>query len=392
MTDRKGTQYICRCGQVCKHWFHIVSQPLAWKIVDLSYIAGYGKANDNLLRKLTKKLFQEVKELNLSGWVDLTDRGLERVAKYCPKLERLNISNCQKKYIGKVSAASLLPLAENCSALKRVNFSNLRITSHYVKTALKFIEVRGVSLTHINFSGNIAFGSLVLTAIIEHCKELVVLDVSNTSVRNICFETMQVSCPKLQELYLANLQLEPKRVKGTEGPGFKDLRVLSCGKVGVYGWMTDALLLTILKKSPDLVTLDIRGNSAITNVGLKDLSASVERLYLSRCHLSLNVAETICRKWCQTVWDLDLSWVEAHGTQFDMLIDFLMNSAEPCSNITHLNLTGTAISDSSVKNVVVVCVGLQALDLTSCRGVSRGIKRFHDGSKAINNLRKFYKL
>lgn len=385
--ESKGVKYVCSCAQVCRHWNNTVVQPVSWRNADLAFMGGNEHAKNCLLDELVKTKFRDLESLSLSGWLYLTNVGIESIADHCSRLRSLNISHCQKKSIAKISGSSLVLLAEKCS-LERINISNLRIPTAYAKSVINVIEICREKLTHLNFSGNIGLGSAVLTMIIKHCCELKSLDVSNTSVRSVSFSDFQDSCPKLEELYLANLFIEPKNSKHAKC-GFKQMIVCSVAKRGAMSWLTDSILVNMLQESKLLTILDMRGNSNISQKGLELSSDRLERLYMSKCSLNEIMIKTICERWNKTLWDVDFSWTDIYDANFDDLIACLLTGLNVCTQIAHFDVSGTSISDSGVKIIVMVCHKLRSLNLTSCRGVSRGIKRHHVGIKQINKLRRF---
>ena len=391
--DEKGARYVTRCASVCTWWKEVAMQPSSWTFANLAFAAGYEKSNDKLLSKLCRTLFASVKEINLSGWTQLTTDGVKSIAHGCPRLESINLSHCQKKTVSKISAESLLLLAEKCPNLKSISLSSIRLSGDYRKLVTQFIEMCGNNLTHINFSQNIVYcGSWLLTCIIKSCPQLLTLDLSNTSVRNISFDALQSSCPKLQELFLTNVQLEPAPVANMESSGFKNLETVSFGTVRGY-WCTESLFKYIIHASPKLRLLDIRGHTNLTESAFAAIpSNSVERLYMARCRITHNMLHQICSKWRNTLTFIDFSRTESYGVPFDVLIETLACGPDACSKLQIVDLSGTSVSDSGVKRLLIGCIDLEHLDLTSCRGVSRGIKRSHKEMKEIRKLRKYYEL
>lgn len=63
-----------------------------------------------------------------------------------------------------------------------------------------------------------------------------------------------------------------------------------------------------------------------------------------------------------------------------MLIDFI-----PCS---HLNLCGSSVSLEAVKEILSNCRYLNSINLSSCRGLPRGVKRLMQGNVEICELRE----
>ena len=54
---------------------------------------------------------------------------------------------------------------------------------------------------------------------------------------------------------------------------------------------------------------------------------------------------------------------------------------------SHLNLCGSAVSVEAVKEILENCKSLNSINLSSCRGLPRGIKREHVKSE-LNELRE----
>ncbi|XP_002161364.2 F-box/LRR-repeat protein 6 [Hydra vulgaris] len=386
-SDVPNVRLVIRCALVCKHWCEVVKQPFTWKTADLSFMGGSKEATDSNIINLVKAQFSELKELNLSGWIDITDKGLIAVSKYCKKLQSLNISFCQRKEISKVSENSLLALAEKCS-LKKINFSNLRVAKNYSKAMKNFLELSGINLTHINLSQNIALGSSLLTSVCRCCTSLKSLDLSNTSVRCVSFSNLQDSCQLLEELYLSNLNLEPKPFKHQDAQGFPALKACSLAVQSFPGWLTDNLLLGITKNAENLTHLDIRGNSQVTRKGFFLCTTKLEKLFISGCEVSSDISELIFQRWSHSLLYLDLSKIKPSQESMTDIVNCVLK----CSKLTHLDLTGTSVFDVHIQHVLKSLPNLCVLDLTSCRSLSRGIKRLHSNeqlgilSEKIKNL------
>lgn len=386
----KGVLYVCRCARVCRHWYYTASKPVSWKVVDLAFLAENMKAKkaDRTLKRVSKgDVLSESRELIISGWTGLTDKGLRCIAQKCPRLESLNISNCQKGHVSKLTAASLLLLAENCS-LKKINFSSVRVALNYGKTMMQFFEICGKGLTHINMSANVAFSSAVFNSICNSSPNLQVIDVSSTSLRAISFKDFQQKCPLIQELYFTNLRLEPKdKATGIEiCTGFPHLRICSLATLS-DSWLSREILFCLLKSAEDLSVLDIRGWQ---NISLDERipSAKLERLFLSQCSIDIETVSFLCEKWSSCLWEIDLSKTHPVQCDFMEILQYMYNGPYPCFNLRHLNLSGTAVSDSEVKEILKHFSKLEFLDLTSCRAIQRGLKRDHSGQNVINELRK----
>lgn len=55
---------------------------------------------------------------------------------------------------------------------------------------------------------------------------------------------------------------------------------------------------------------------------------------------------------------------------------------------SHLNLCGSAVSADAVKEILKSCPALNSINLSSCRGLPRGIKRLLQGRTELNELRE----
>lgn len=57
-------------------------------------------------------------------------------------------------------------------------------------------------------------------------------------------------------------------------------------------------------------------------------------------------------------------------------------------NCSHLNLCGSSVSLEAVKEILSNCPYLNSINLSSCRGLPRGVKRQINGNAAIDELRE----
>lgn len=388
----KGARFLTRCTQVCSHWSDVASQSISWQgTVDFSFMCGNKRGTDELLEKLCSTKLVEIKGIDLRGWTFISKKGISSVAKHCQKLEYFNLSHCKSRN-PKITAENIIEISTNLP-LRDVNLSSTNILGGNLLT---MINLCGKNLKNIDFSENISLFSSIFSGIYKHCANLEVLNLSNTSVRSICFITLQKSCPKLQELYLANLDLDIKPSSlnidngSIDNPGFTDLKILSLAKSSDDGFASysDNLIQMILRSSCELNVLDLRGNRYITEAGLQFPSMKVERLFLSRTKVSTKSIIVISERWHDVLWDLDLSWNDI--AELDSMINLLLTCDHPCRKLKNINLAGSCITNCGVKTILLTCLDLKWLDLSSCRGVNRGNKRCHDGIKAIEALKNSY--
>jgi len=151
-------------------------------------------------------------------------------------------------------------------------------------------------------------------------------------------------------------------------------------------WLTNSILHALLKSSSNLKTLDIRGASRVLNFDMAIASEVVERLYLSHCKIDETVAESINERWSGSLWDLDVSKCEF--ADVSLFVSTLFTTGVPsCSNILHLDISQCNISNEDVPLILNTCMELDTLNLTCCRGMSRGLKRLYKGSEDLNKLK-----
>ncbi|XP_066922521.1 F-box/LRR-repeat protein 20-like isoform X1 [Clytia hemisphaerica] len=297
-TESKGVRYILRCSQVCQHWRNVVNNEASWFDIDLSFVGPSHKERKitRILSKICPIQLVCVRSLSLSGWCELTDEGLDHVSENCTKIEKLDLSSCQKS-VAKLTSSSLLNIAENCTELQKLNVSNLRVNS-YNQIWSKFLQIRGAGLISMNFSNNIPFSNTCFKLITDNCPLLKILDCSNTGLRSLSLQEFQTKCPLLEELYLANVNIVVRRHNNElkTCPGFDHLSLVSFASQNFNCWVTDEVLNGFLKSAISLKTLDIRGAKSVYELDMDIAATSLERLYISDVPLNEEITEAICER------------------------------------------------------------------------------------------------
>lgn len=59
---------------------------------------------------------------------------------------------------------------------------------------------------------------------------------------------------------------------------------------------------------------------------------------------------------------------------------------------SHLNLCGSSVSEEAVKEILANCPLMSSINLASCRGLPRGVKRQMQGPQELNELREVLKV
>jgi len=381
--------FLCRALQVCRLWYQCASNATLWKTVDLSY--GWIKASDATLQLLCHARFSRLRDINLSNWKSLTVNGLKQLADTCPQLRSINLSYCR------VNSAGVLYVINKCSSLAEIDLMAYGCTDVVsAKMIVQIVTKCSGNLQSLNLSRNPTKGySAVLKALATCCPNLECLDLSQnpTSYIPLSFdiEQFQRGCQKLRILRLVNTVIEPARVsvrERNESPGFPELRELNLGitntAVSISG--RNDVLGRLVKTSRKLKLLDLRGWSQLTCADLQSVPATdLADLYISGIAKD-ETMETVASKWQHSLVGLDVSWNAHSEAALDLAMKSLASNSST-SKLEVLDLTGTQISLGSVRCVLQGCPLLHNLNLSSCRGLPRGMKRQYL-NESLDHLRK----
>ena len=373
---------LCRVSRVCQKWHAVASDPFLWCSIDLSYLAiNSVKAKDETLALMSKRnIFKYVQELNLNSWSKLTNSGLEIIANHCVALQSINLSKC-----GRITSKGVSLIATHCSKLTSINLSYIQTDATSNMSIKNLLHERGHGLEALYLAGNKSVGTPSLAAVQACCVKLKILDLSSCSTGNFSLhlERLQAACPHLVELRLSELPFTVVASEMDALEGFPCLELLSLASLtGGFG-IDDKLLQRFLKTSSKLRQLDLRGCENVSYGAFTDIPAdSLEQLFLSRCKISWkNLFKIIKARWNDSLRDLDVSWCSNLN---DAALLTLMGSTH--SSLMKFNLAGTGVATTGVRNILDSCPKLTELNLTSCRGVPRGLKKLHD-VKSIRKLR-----
>lgn len=237
----------------------------------------------------------------------------------------------------------------------------------------------------------------VFKSLSQHSPNLEHLDVTNISSTSrdiILFniEKMQKGCPKLTVLRSNNTMLGLNETPVREqvaAPGFPLMEELTIGvdNRGYFDGMDDGQIERILKNSPKLKLLDIRGCKSLNDSTLVRLPAwDLEYLYVAGCGVctsSRDGLELLIKKWSNTMQELDMGLTSDQRTCDWAVMAFVESDN---LKIRKLNLMGSSISLKPLTKLLGHCSTLESLNLTSCRGLPRGMKRLYNSTKDINAL------
>ncbi|CAH3193719.1 unnamed protein product, partial [Porites evermanni] len=375
--DSGPVPFLCRMSRVCRNWKRVASEITLWREVNLSTMSVQSPraATDSAIGKLAALRLKVVKELSLDGWSELTDVGLKAIGKHCRHLQSVVLSQC-----GSVSSKGIASLATKCRQLERIDVAMTKIDISCLHRVTRRLGGQLEELCLMNCSR--LGGEQVLPIIQNRCPKLTVLDLTGTNIRKLNVEKLQAGCPRLKELFLANLLLHSTPTSAEmEQNGFPELETL-CLACGTFAGVPriDQFLYRILRTSTNLKKLDVRGLQRISPEALQRLPVtSLEELLFTDTHANLAMMSAIIDLWHHSLEILDVS---SNSGINDDSMELLRTFGMP--KLKSLNLASTNIAGDGVRKALTGCPKLKKINLTSCRGVPRGLKQWHGESKLSN--------
>ncbi|XP_054166310.1 F-box/LRR-repeat protein 6-like [Oppia nitens] len=398
--DKNRTQSMINLSQVCESWRNLITTtPLLWKSLDLQTFSEVDFAYNDLFAILNEnELFDHLKALNLSSWNGSNaERVLDEIAVRCAdRLNELTLKNCKN-----ISSQFLTTLSTYCPNIIILDISAITAASHqnsqspFATTVFRpYLEKCGNNLISLNISENTmpSFHGCI-TSIMDFCPNLQLLDISNveslTKTASIPVEKIQTSCPNLRIFRAANIAFTVS-TSGSQTDGFKALEELSIPSKSDFSTAimqnahTDNVLEQLTKNAENLKLLDIRGARYLSHRALVKIPAwNIQHLSISNCpKLNTDQLEMVFTKWNRSLIDVDLSWNTSEDS-VTSCIKLLCEVGKEESQLRTLQLRGSAVSYECIKILFKSCPKLESLDLQSCRGLPRGIKRSYSGEELI---------
>lgn len=400
--DQGCVPSLVRLSTVCKLWNSVSNRSELWQNIDLSspYIKQKCRIDRYFRWLLENRLENNVQELNLNGWkFSNITMILSLIGTHCTDIESIGFGGWQGLHF-----EHLKSLLQDCPKLGKLDLSDVSPESKTANSAVSqksityLTQTMGERLTQLILANNtLTCLPQIITSLATHCPNLQILDLSN--VRRVSHtefalnvEHLQEGCPNLRILRitnscitLANVPLE----KQVASPGFVNLEELSiAGHQGteslrITSVMDDNCLERILKCSNKLKLLDVRGCTRITDSSLVRVPAwDIQHLFLSGCYVTRQSGsglELIAQKWSHSLLEIDLAWTTVTEDLDAAVMAFAEKGSE--SPLRNLNLCGSSVTLEPVKAILTKCVNLESLNLQSCRGLPRGMKRLYENEQ-----------
>ncbi|ROT78713.1 hypothetical protein C7M84_002587, partial [Penaeus vannamei] len=359
-------------SRVCRLWRKVATNNRLWHTVDLA--TGRIKPRYRNERKLLWILENRLSEGSIACWWNdaVTPPILPRLVELCPELTSLNLSYCHK-----IHSENLHTHLSLCKKLERLDLTNV-MASHKPtprcavgqQTLSDMALTMNTRLTHLTLANN---------------------TLSNVPglVWRINIELLQKGCTKLRTLRLTNSNTRLSQTSMSvqaSSPGFPELEELSLAVDGNLSvGMNDSELERILKNSHKLRLLDVRGCINITDSSLVRIPPwDLEHLFLAGSTSPKYYSdrlELVVRKWQHSLVELDLSWT-ANADSIDAAL--IAISEESDNKLRYLNMCGSSVTFQPIRQVLARCKHLETINLTSCRALPRGLKRFHEALQLIS--------
>ncbi|XP_035785332.1 F-box/LRR-repeat protein 6-like [Anopheles albimanus] len=400
--DEGSVPALIRLSRVCSTWYKVTQSPSLWRTVDLGTWTKDRFKTEPKLKWLIEHRLQHATEVGLGNWkITNVQCVLDKLYEFVPNLVGITLTGWKA-----LTADHLMFLVQNFKRLESVDLSSINAEVNANKTAVgqsslcNAITEMGSRLTHLHLAHNRLSGiPQIVKALSTYCPNLVLLDLSNVSTIAIShgilhIEQLQQGCQKLKILRITNSHINLSTAtlqEQMESPGFPALEELSVASLADESRLfNDEYLQRILKTSTQLKLLDVRGCSRLTHDSLIRLPTwDLKHLFLSGCSLTRDVSsglELIASKWAHSLIEFDLAWANATKPLDDALKALADKGSE--SPLNHLNLCGSSVSLEAVKEVLANCPHINSINLASCRGLPRGVKRLLQGEQEIAELRE----
>ncbi|XP_049458613.1 F-box/LRR-repeat protein 6 [Epinephelus fuscoguttatus] len=392
--------FLCRVARVCHLWNAAASSPVLWRKVTVGHCwIAPGKSQ---LPKTEKKVkdtfswlaqnrFSRLRDFSLCHWTKNVTYAVEVVSQYCPHLCSLKLSYCTG-----LTATAFHSLGLHSRSLQSMN---LQYSEFQVEGLLEYLENHGSQIKQMLYTHGLKSDRLLNAITRGNCPDLELLEV-NTKLDSkhcelpICIQALQMACPKLKTFRMLNVRPLHKMMRsGADSTsGFPLLEEL-CIATASFSYMTDKDLWDILFGSTRLRVLDLRGCSRITPSGLTALPCpELECLFWGQ-YFSSNVGlsstkkglHMVTQKWRRTLQQLDIANQLFTEEDLEIAMSHLAHATEP-DTLRSLNLSGTRITPSALRPVIVHMTALNYLNLSSCRYLPRGLKRIYRGQEEIRQL------
>ncbi|CAG5125677.1 unnamed protein product [Candidula unifasciata] len=334
------TDQLCRCSQVCRHWYNVVwDHPILWtSIIINNPNINIDRALKYLTRRLsynTPKVCMILEKININACTQLSDRGLQTVAKRCPELRYLDMQNCHL-----VSNMGVKEVVSRCVNLERLDVTDcplvtcISLTDSLISQSASR-HLQRIYLRYLDMTDCPSVTDQDLFVITSQCTQLLffylrrcplVTDLGVTYISNNCNSLRELSlsdCKNVTDLGMRELAKLHENLRY--------LSVAKCEKISDQG------VIHLARNCSKLRYLNVRGCEAFSDTGLEFLARNCPRLR------SLDIGKC------------------------DITDDGLYALSMYCPNLRKLGMKSCdAITDKGIVLIAYRCPSLQQLHVQDC--------------------------
>ena len=301
--------------------------------LDVSYCSGIDDGGIAIVAQFCPNL----QRLIVQACPCVTDVSIQCIAENCKNLQYLNVSGCElPRPAGNITDVAVWSVACNCVDLRHLN---VKWCQGVTDNGIMAVATTCTKLRHLNICGCLGISDVSIKVVAAVCEDLQSLEISECLriTRSSINEVVQ-NCSKLQYLdmqvcsYVKDLYLDGNSKLLLS---LHHLDLSYCTKI------TDGCLKQFATSCPGLTYLSIAGCHRITDAGVKCL-----------CHN------------CKKLEYLDASF---RGSQSyaQITTDSMTALATNCLNLTYLDVIGCwNISEASIEMVVKSCRYLKHLNVS----------------------------
>lgn len=235
--------------------------------------------------------------LDLSRNLNANHDALYSVCYHARSLRELNVSSCWS-----LDYRALGALAEHCHDLCKLDISNVRHSS-IDDAAILPLSVSRKHLTEFKANGHRNIRGHCITLLVIECRNLQVLELSETAINDDILVSISRHCTELRRLNISSCQVTDAGVRAVAA----SCTTLTCLVLKHCTRLTDLSVVTIARKCCLLRELSISDCVRITDFGVIELGqhcGTLQVLNLSHCRKVSDVGVTAVAAGCQ-----ELQWV-----------------------------------------------------------------------------------
>lgn len=323
-----------RASLVCKLWHQLVYDPDLWRRIDLQY---QHKVADTQLLTLTQ-ISDRVTHIDISDTHNLTSEAVEHALKWCTHLRSLHMSRGYK-----LSDGVLEVVGENCHRLQTLVMDGCyKITNRgLLQMAEGCPELRKINLSRCSYRVT----DKGVLAVAENCprlKEVVLAylsEVTDTSCVRLC-----EMCPDLEVVTLMFSGVSEKGVRA-----LTKLRKLKVLDISSLPGISPADVASLTQYCPDLEAMNVSLNPQIDDTCLLQVVKYGRKLHLLQC-VSCHVTDHFMNevgKLTKTLKNLDIGWCQA------VTDDGIRSLSATCQSLRYLGLIRCdAVTADAVEELV----------------------------------------